>query len=81
MYINRYAKKAIASIMCAVTVLSVAACSSTDTEDTSSGDVSYEAVEKMIQAQKLRQQRQLRILTNLTFSLRGCISVSSQVSQ
>lgn len=46
MYINRYAKKAIASIMCAVTVLSVAACSSTDTEDTSSGDVSYEAVEK-----------------------------------
>ena len=46
MYINRYAKKAIASIMCAVTVLSVAACSSTDTEDTSSGDVSNEAVEK-----------------------------------
>lgn len=46
MYINRYAKKAIASIMCAVTVLSVAACSSTDTEDTSAGDVSYEAVEK-----------------------------------
>ena len=46
MYINRYAKKAIASIMCAVTVLSVAACSSTDTEDTSSGDVSYEAIEK-----------------------------------
>lgn len=46
MYINRYAKKAIASIMCAVTVLSVAACSSTDTEETSSGDVSNEAVEK-----------------------------------
>ena len=46
MYINRYAKKAITSIMCAVTVLSVAACSSTDTEDTSSGDVSNEAVEK-----------------------------------
>ncbi|MBO6241527.1 MAG: DUF3048 domain-containing protein [Butyrivibrio sp.] len=48
MYINRYAKKAIASIMCAVTVISVAACSSTGSgsDNNSSGALSVEEVSK-----------------------------------
>jgi hypothetical protein len=48
MYINKYAKKFISSVLCAVTVLSVAACSSTDTpsEGNSSAEVSVENISK-----------------------------------
>ena len=49
MYIKKYAKRAVASVMCAITVLSVAACgaqgSDDATEDTGAVGVSFEQIE------------------------------------